>query len=859
MESFDVTGMSCAACSAHVKKAVEGVEGVTQCNVNLLTNSMTVEGNFDSSIELTQKIIDAVKNAGYGASKKSSERKIKTRDTETQKLLKRFIISLCILLPLMYVSMGHMMWDWPIFSFIENNFSHEKVMIILGVYEALLSLVVLIINRKFFISGTRAVINRSPNMDTLVALGAGVSYVYSFFNLIKYIGSSTSGMPDFYFESAAMIVTLITVGKTLESFSKGKTTDALNSLMKLAPQTAVVLKDGVEQTVSIDEVRTEDTVIVKTGESIPVDGIITEGTASINESNLTGESIPCDKAKGSEVYASTLCVTGRIAVKAQKVGGETSFAKIIKLVTEASSSKAPIAKVADKVSAFFVPAVLVISVITFIVWFINGGPVRDVDFYSGIQIRIANAISYAVCVLVISCPCSLGLATPVSIMVGNGVAAKKGILFKTASSIEALGKAQACVFDKTGTVTNGKPVVTGIELASESAMVEIKDGAVSGGAMRAFLSYAYSLEKNSSHPLAEAVTDYCKEQKIELFEVSDFEELIGRGVKAVINGRLVKAGNLEFVPDAPEELIEKKSKEGKTPLLFSIDEKYAGMICVSDTEKETSLEAVLALNKMGIETVMLTGGSEATARAIAERVAIKKVYAGVKPDEKEKIIAELSKTKKVIMAGDGVNDAPALKSSYVGIALGAGTDVALDAADVVLMKNDLLDVVRGIEISKKTLGNIHQNLFWAFFYNAVCIPIAAGALQSFGIYLKPMYGALAMSLSSFCVVMNALRLNFMKLKTDSGIKKTAEVNSALENKNQNANGGMVMKKTIQIKGMMCPHCQKHVTDALCAINGVKADVDYQAGTAVVEFEGDVSDGVFKKAVTDAGYEFVSIE
>ena len=877
MESFDVTGMSCAACSAHVKKAVEGVEGVTQCNVNLLTNSMTVEGNFDSSIELTQKIIDAVKNAGYGASKKSSERKIKTRDTETQKLLKRFVISLCILLPLIYVSMGHMMWDWPIPSFIIHKLPQECALILIGIYEALLSLIILFINRKFFISGFKAVLNRSPNMDTLVALGSGVSYLYSLFNLISFIitvkflsqpvnaygltdiAECSCVMPALYFESAAMIVTLITVGKTLESFSKGKTTDALNSLMKLAPQTAVVLKDGVEQTVSIDEVRTEDTVIVKTGESIPVDGIITEGTASINESNLTGESIPCDKAKGSEVYASTLCVTGRIAVKAQKVGGETSFAKIIKLVTEASSSKAPIAKVADKVSAVFVPAVLVISVITFIVWFINGGPVRDVDFYSGIQIRIANAISYAVCVLVISCPCSLGLATPVSIMVGNGVAAKKGILFKTASSIEALGKAQACVFDKTGTVTNGKPVVTDIELASESAVAEIKDGAVSDGAMRAFLSYAYSLEKNSSHPLAEAVTDYCKEQKIELFEVSDFEELIGRGVKAVINGRLVKAGNLEFVPDAPEELIEKKSKEGRTPLLFSIDEKYAGMICVSDTEKETSLEAVLALNKMGIETVMLTGDSEATARAIAERVAIKKVYAGVKPDEKEKIIAELSKTKKVIMAGDGVNDAPALKSSYVGIALGAGTDVALDAADVVLMKNDLLDVVRGIEISKKTLGNIHQNLFWAFFYNAVCIPIAAGALQSFGIYLKPMYGALAMSLSSFCVVMNALRLNFMKLKTDSGIKKTAEVNSALENKNQNANGGMVMKKTIQIKGMMCSHCQKHVTDALCAINGVNADVDYQAGTAVVEFEGDVSDGVFKKAVTDAGYEFVSIE
>lgn len=841
MKSFDVTGMSCAACSAHVQKAVEGVEGVVSCSVNLLTNSMTVEGNFDG--ELENKIVSAVEKAGYGAKPASSgaarfgleneaesgERKRgkKILDVETKKLIKRFFISVGILLPLMYVSMGHMMWHWPIFSFIENDFSHEKVMIILGVYEALLSLVVLIINRKFFISGTRAVINRSPNMDTLVALGAGVSYVYSFFNLIKYIGSSDSGMPDFYFESAAMIVTLITVGKTLESFSKGKTTDALRALMKLAPQTATVLQDGKEKTVDVSEVKTGDTVIVKTGESIPVDGIITEGSASINESNLTGESIPLDKDKGKNVYASTLCVTGRIVVKVEKVGEETSFGKIIQLVTDASSSKAPIAKIADKVSAIFVPAVLLIALVTFVIWFFIG--VSGSGGTESISARLSNAIALAVCVLVISCPCSLGLATPVSIMVGNGVAAKKGILFKTAASLEALEKIEVCVMDKTGTVTNGKPVVTDVIAADTDS-----------NATGDFLSYAYSLEKNSSHPLAAAVTKYFEEDAglcgASLLEARDFEEIIGRGVKAVIGGKLVKGGNLDFIPDAPKDLIEEKSREGKTPLLFSVDEKYAGMICVSDTEKETSRRAVKELNKMGIETVLLTGDNKTVADAIAERVGIKKVYAGVKPDEKEKIVAELSGDKKVAMVGDGVNDAPSLKRSFVGIAIGASTDVALDAADIVLMKNDLLDVVRGIKITKNTLRNIHQNLFWAFFYNVICIPVAAGALGSLGIFLKPMYGALAMSLSSFCVVMNALRLNFMKIDR----------------------GDSVMKKTIQIKGMMCQHCQKHVTDALCAIEGVKADVDFKAGTAVVEYSGDISDDVFKKAVVDAGYEFVSI-
>ncbi|MBR5932754.1 MAG: heavy metal translocating P-type ATPase [Treponema sp.] len=821
MEKFDVTGMSCAACSAHVQKAVESVEGVTSCNVNLLTNSMTVEGNFDDN--LTQKIMSAVQKAGYGA-KPAGAPHVKTKsslDAETKKLLKRFFVSVCILLPLMYVSMGHMMWGWPIPSFIKENFFEFGRIVFIGIYQAILSFIILFINRKFFISGTKAVLNRAPNMDTLVALGSGVSYLYSLYNLVSFAAAFYSVecsyvMPALYFESAAMIVTLITVGKTLESFSKGKTTDALNSLIKLAPQTATIFKDGTEKTVGINQVKAGDVVVVKTGESIPVDGIITEGSASINESNLTGESIPLDKGEGKSVYASTLCVTGRIVVKVEKIGQETSFGKIIQLVTDASSSKAPIAKIADKVSAVFVPSVLLISLITFAVWFFIGVP--GSCGMESLSMRLSNAVALAVCVLVISCPCSLGLATPVSIMVGNGVAAKKGILFKTAASLEALGKVEICVMDKTGTVTNGKPVVTDVELNEE------------------LLLYVYSLEKNSSHPLAVAVSKYCEKRGTALGEVCNFEEIIGRGVKAVIDGKLVKAGNIEFVPDAPKELIEKKSREGKTPLLFSIDEKYVGMICVSDTEKETSRQAVKELNGMGIETVLLTGDNKATADAIAQRVGIKKVYAGVKPDEKEKIVAELSKDKKVAMTGDGVNDAPSLKRSFVGIAIGAGTDVALDAADVVLMKNDLLDVVRGIKISKNTLRNIHENLFWAFFYNIICIPVAAGALGSFGIFLKPVYGALAMSLSSFCVVMNSLRLNFMK--TDKG--------------------DSVMKKTIQIKGMMCQHCQKHVTDALCAIEGVKADVDFKAGTAVVEYSGDISDDVFKKAVVDAGYEFVEI-
>ncbi|MGN0740403.1 MAG: heavy metal translocating P-type ATPase [Treponema sp.] len=873
MQRYDVFGMSCAACSAHVQKAVENVSGVKNVSVNLLTNSMTVECSDDDK-NLSSKIISAVQKAGYDAKladgkNPALQKKSKgALDSETKKLLRRFVISFCLLLPLMYVSMGVMMWDFPLPPFValleQNGISHA---FLTGVYEAVLSLIILVINRKFFISGVKAVFNRSPNMDTLVSLGSGISYLYSLYNLFPVIvsqfgGSSAMahsslmhGMPDLYFESAAMIVTLITIGKTLESFSKGKTADALNSLMELAPQTAVVFSDGKEIPVSVEELKTGDVIIVKTGESIAVDGVIIEGSASINESNLTGESIPVDKVNGSEVFASTLCVSGRILVKATKVGQETSFAKIIQLVTDASASKAPIAKAADRVSAVFVPVVLGIALLTFAVWILSGA-------------ELSFAINCAVCVLVISCPCSLGLATPVSIMVGNGIAAKKGILFKTASSLEAVGKIQVCVMDKTGTVTNGKPVVT--DVVSEIDRSE-------------FLSYAFALEKNSSHPLANAISDYCtallnsQDSAIIQKKADNFSETIGRGVMAVIDGKTVKAGNEKFIFDglsscaqSVREQISDFAEQGKTPLLFSIDDKYAGMICVSDTEKETSREAVRILNSMQIETVLLTGDNEKTAKAIASRVGIEKVYANVQPDQKEKIVAELSRTKKTAMVGDGVNDAPSLKRAFVGIAIGAGTDVALDAADVVLLKNDLLDVVRAVSISRGTLKNIHENLFWAFFYNAVCIPVAAGALAFLGIFLKPMYGAFAMSLSSFCVVMNALRLNL--LNVENTIKKAAshnlpsnkklpdEKSFTEENKKseQKLQGESCMKKTLKINGMMCAHCQQHVKDALDKIEGVKTDVDYKAGTAVVEFSGDVSDDTLKNAVKEQGYEVIEI-
>lgn len=857
MERYDVFGMSCAACSARVQNAVEKVSGVKNVNVNLLTNSMTVESESGDGANLSSEIIAAVQKAGYDAkpSAGAGERISKPGiDSETKKLLRRFVISALLLLSLMYVSMGCMMWNFPLPHFLD---SLEKRGIakafVLGVYEAVLSLAVLIINRRFFTSGIKAVFNKSPNMDTLVSLGSGISYLYSLCNFFPVVraqfsgtvavtpGAPFAGMPDLYFESAAMIVTLITIGKMLESFSKGKTTDALKSLVKLSPQTAVIFSDGKETSVYVHDVKTDDIVVVKTGDAVPVDGVVIEGSASVDESNLTGESIPVDKMSGAQVFASTLCSTGRILVRATKVGQETSFAKIIQLVADASSSKAPIAKAADKVSAVFVPAVLGISLVTFFIWLLLGA-------------EVSYAVNCAVCVLVISCPCSLGLATPVSIMVGNGIAAKKGILLKSAASIEALGKIEVCVMDKTGTVTNGTPVVTDI-------VSELEHGE--------FLTYVYSLEKNSSHPLARAISEYCERRNIIQKKAERFSEIIGSGVEASVEGKTVKAGNEQFIFSscAERENIKKQisdfAKQGKTPLLFSIDGKYAGMICVSDTEKETSREAVGLLHAMGIETVLLTGDNEKTARAVASRVGIETVFANVRPDQKEKVIAELSKEKKVAMVGDGVNDAPSLKRALVGIAIGAGTDVALDAADVVLMKNDLRDVVRAVNISRGTLRTIHENLFWAFFYNAVCIPVAAGALSHFGLFLKPMYGAFAMSLSSFCVIMNSLRLNFLNVEKGFSKSKIQNENPHTENNEKESveikqKENSSMKKTLKIKGMMCEHCQKHVQDALNKIEGVSAAVDFKSGAAEVEMTGDVSDDILKNAVTEAGYEVVEI-
>lgn len=864
-------GMSCAVCSSHVQKAVESVEGVKNVNVNLLTNSMSVDGDFSGDQNLSEKIILAVQKAGYDAkivlstvdsnlSKNvieencnfSDKNKFKNKklDSQTKSLLNRFVISLLLLIPLMYISMGHMMWNFPLPKFFDmfEKLGISKVFMV-GVFQAFIALIILFINRIFFTNGIKAIFRRAANMDTLIALGAGVSYLYSFYNLFpivlnqifskgKFLYNLTNEnfmMPDLYFESAAMIVTLITLGKALESFSKGKTTNALKSLQKLAPKTATILKDSKEILVNIEQVKVGDIVVVKTGESIPVDGVIIQGSASINESNLTGESIPVDKNISSEVFASTLCMSGNILIKTTKVQDETAFGKIIQLVIESSSSKAPIAKTADVVSSFFVPTVIGIGFLTFVIWLILGK-----DF--------SSAINFGICVLVISCPCSLGLATPVSIMVGNGVAAKNGILFKTATSLESTGKINVCVMDKTGTVTNGTPVVTDV---------------ISKIDEEEFLSIAYSIEKKSSHPLAKSVCDFCKEKSVQEKKCEKFIEVVGNGLEAIIEGKKIKAGNVDFVLGKNlDTSFEKFLLDGKTPLLFSSDNILIGIIFVLDVEKKSSKAAIKELKKLGIETVLLTGDNEKTAKAIATRVGIGKVFSNVKPDGKEKIIADLSKDNKVCMVGDGVNDAPSLKRAFVGIAIGAGTDVALDAADVVLMKSDLIDVVNAIKISRKTLKNIHQNLFWAFFYNSICIPIAAGVFSSFGIVLKPMFGAFAMSLSSFCVVLNSLRLNFIKLNNSQ-----IEVEDFLQEKNKLLNsvqtekkytGGKKMKKTMIIKGMMCEHCQKHVTDALNSISGVNAIVNHKDGTAIVESESDVSDDVLTKVVVDAGYEVVEI-
>ena len=826
MKQYNVTGMSCAACSARVEKAVSSVKGVTSCSVSLLTNSMGVEGNASES-----EIITAVQNAGYGISLKGSEKsqisdnEDTLKDRETPVLKKRLIASIGFLIVLMYISMGYSMWGFPLPSFMDGNY------IMLGIIQMLLSVIIMVINQKFFISGFRSLFRRSPNMDTLVALGSGTSFIYSVWALLAMTDAQLKGletmhyMHEFYFESAATILTLITVGKMLESRSKGKTTDALRSLMKLAPKTAVIIEDGKEKIIPAEQVKKGDIFVVRPGENIAVDGIIIEGESAVNESALTGESIPVDKKTGDSVSAATLNQSGFIKCKATRVGEDTTLSQIIQMVSDASATKAPIAKVADKVSGVFVPAVICIAIITFIVWVIVGQTVG----YS-----LARAIS----VLVISCPCALGLATPVAIMVGNGVGAKNGILFKTAVSLEETGKTNIVALDKTGTITSGKPEVTDI-ITSE------------GITESHLLSIAYSLEIKSEHPLAKAILSEAEEKNISAEEVTEFQALSGNGLKAVKDNIQISGGNYNFIntiadiPDSMKEYSEKLSENGKTPLFFAEGNRLIGIIAVADVIKEDSPKAVKELQNMGIHVVMLTGDNERTARAIGRQAGVDEVIAGVLPDGKENVIRNLKSKGKVAMVGDGINDAPALTSADIGIAIGAGTDVAIDAADVVLMKSRLSDVPSAIKLSRATLKNIHENLFWAFIYNVIGIPLAAGVyIGLFGWQLNPMFGAAAMSLSSFCVVTNALRLNFVKMHG----------NRTTENKE---NDGNIL--TIKIKGMMCSNCESHVRKALEEIDGISVkEISHEQGKAVIESVGTADIQSIKKAVESAGYKVKKI-
>ncbi|MBP3442305.1 MAG: copper-translocating P-type ATPase, partial [Clostridia bacterium] len=781
MQKYNVTGMTCAACSARVEKAVKDVEGVSSCSVSLLTNSMVVEGTATD-----EKIIDAVEKAGYKAfnedeSKAKEHKSDSLKDTETPKLVRRLVASLGFLAVLMYVSMGHTMFGLPLPGALEEN--HIAV----GIIQMLLALTVMIINQKFFISGTKGLIHRAPNMDTLVALGSGASFVYSVYALFAMTQAQLAGnndavmsyMHEFYFESAAMILALITVGKMLESRSKGRTTDALKSLMNLAPETAVVMKDGVETKVRISQVKKGDIFVLRPGSSIPVDGVVTEGISAVDESALTGESIPVDKEKGDTVSAGTLNKSGYMLCEATDVGEDTALSKIIKMVSDAAATKAPIAKIADKVSGVFVPVVIAVAAVTFAVWLLAG---QSVGF------SVARAVS----VLVISCPCALGLATPVAIMVSNGVGAKNGILFKTATSLENAGKVNTVVLDKTGTVTLGQPEVT--DILPENGLDE-----------KEFLKIAYSLEKKSEHPLAQAVVRKCEAMKIKAYEIDSFKTSAGSGVEGIIKSEKVTAGNLRFteklctVTDEMKLKAQTLSAEGKTPLWFVKDGKLIGIIAVADVIKEESPQAIRELHNMGIRVVMLTGDNEKTANAIAGKVGIDEVIAGVLPEGKEKAVINLQKYGRVAMVGDGINDSPALTRADIGIAIGAGTDVAIDAADIVLVKSKLTDVPAAIRLSRATIKNIKENLFWAFFYNVIGIPLAAGVwIPVLGLQLNPMFGAAAMSLSSFCVVMNALRLNLLKIhnpKRDKKIKSKKEKEKA------------VMEKTVKIEGMMCPHCE----------------------------------------------------
>ena len=820
MKQYNITGMSCAACANRIEKTVAHINGVESCSVSLLTNSMGVEGTASS-----ESIIQAIENIGYGASEKGVE-KVKDDslvDHETPKLKKRLITSLVFLLLLMYLSMGHMMWKWPVPSFLENHVS-------LAVTEMLLTIIILVNNKAFFINGYKSLFQLSPNMDALVALGSSAAFGYSLVVLYLMIDAMSQGQMmkvmslghDLYFESAAMIPTLITVGKMLEAMSKGRTTDALKSLMDLAPQTAVIIRDNKEVTVGIDEVNKGDLFIVRPGENIPVDGVIVEGSTAIDESALTGESIPVDKTVNDTVSGATLNQSGFIKVRATHVGEDTTLSQIIQMVSDAAATKAPIAKKADQVSGIFVPVIIGIALVTFIVWMILG---KSIGF------SIARAIS----VLVISCPCALGLATPVAIMVGNGMGAKNGILFKTSESLEVTGSIDIIALDKTGTITKGTPVVT--DVVPYKIEKEV------------LLNYAASLEKNSEHPLGKAITDYYQGNE----EVKDFKILPGHGLRGLIHDKEVLGGSIKMmekhIPDDVEIQAKNMAKEGKTPLFFSYDDYYLGMICVADTMKEDSPQAIKEMQNMGIQVVMLTGDNQETAQAIGSKAGVDEVIAGVLPDGKESVIRNLQRQGKVAMVGDGINDAPALTRADIGIAIGAGTDIAIDAADVVLMNSKLTDVTAAIRLSRATLRNIHENLFWAFFYNAICIPIAAGVfIHLTGWQMSPMLGAAAMSLSSFFVCMNALRLN------------TFSMHDASKDIKRKKKEKKTMEKTLEITGMMCGHCEMAVKKALEAVDGVEsADVSHEKGTAVVTLSKEVSNDVLKKTVEDKDYTVTSIK
>ncbi len=829
MEKYNVTGMSCAACSARVEKAVSNVDGVNQCSVNLLTNSMIVDGSASQ-----EAIIKAVQDAGYDAyiptEKKVEKKDDDLKDLETPKLLKRLISSLAILVVLMYFTMGHMMFSWPLPSILEGNY------IAVGLIELILSSVIIIINRKFFISGFKAVIHKAPNMDTLVALGSGIAYIWSLYELFAMTYYITKGeghmahelLMNLYFESSAMILTLITIGKTLEAFSKGKTTSALKGLMSLAPETATIIKDGKEVTIRIEDLKIGDIFVVRPGDAIPVDGTIIEGVSAINESSLTGESIPVDKKVDDSVYSGTINTSGYLKCKATRVGEDTTLSQIIKMVSDASSTKAPIAKIADKVSYIFVPTILALAFIVTIVWlFIN----KDIGY----------ALARGISVLVISCPCALGLATPVAIMVGSGVGARNGILFKNATAIESAGKVNIVVLDKTGTITKGEPKVVDF-IPTDIEKDEL-------------LKIAYSLEKYSEHPLAKAVVSFAKDQTTSEYEIKDFKVLPGNGLEAKINKDRIYGGNLEYIASIAkidksiQDKIDTFANEDKTPILFAKNDKLIGIVTLQDTIKEDSIEAIKHLKEMNIDVYMLTGDNEITAKAIAKSVGIDNVIANVKPQEKQNVIKDLSQKGFVAMVGDGINDAPALTQANLGIAIGAGSDIAIDAADVVLIKSNLLSLVNAIKLGRKTLLNIKENLFWAFIYNAICIPIAAGAFIPLGLTLEPMYGAAAMSLSSFCVVMNALRLNLFRKYEEEKITQEIKGDVNMEN---------IIK--LNIEGMMCMHCEAHMRDALAKLDGVEViEVSHINKLAKVKVSKEISDDTFKKVVEDTGYNLVNIE